>query len=87
METKFEFILALLIYINAAFVANAQILKATIAGMNNTEITARQLATDSVLTVTEPCYMVTSFRMSAYVKDKKPIEIESNSELKFAFRH
>ncbi|MBK5286276.1 MAG: hypothetical protein JJE25_12825 [Bacteroidia bacterium] len=80
MKTKPVLLIALLISINAAFVANAQTLKATIAGMGGKEITSRQLAGDSILAVTEPCYMVTSFRMSAYLKDKKPIEIESNSE-------
>lgn len=80
MKTKPGLLIALLISISSMFDVSAQTLKATIAGMGGAEITSRQLAGDSILSVSEPCYMVTSFRMSAYLKDKMPIEIESNSE-------
>ena len=79
MKTKIKFILPQLAVMIASFNSSAQTWTATIAGMSGGETTVKQLLSDSVLTMKEPGMMVTSFRMSAYIKDKDPVEAKSSS--------
>ncbi|HLG35757.1 MAG TPA: GldM family protein [Bacteroidia bacterium] len=79
MKTKIKYILPLLAVMIATFNSTAQKWTATLAGMSGGEVTVKQLLSDSVLTMKEPGMMVTSFRMSAYIKDRDPVEVESSS--------
>jgi hypothetical protein len=79
MKTNILLSIMLLAAMLASFNSDAQNTNVTLGGMSNGQVTAAQLAADSVLRASEPDMTVISFRMSKYEKDKDAVEIESST--------
>ena len=76
-----KFIFLFLIFSSALAEAQNEKLSrftANISGLTGGTITLQQLLDAKEISVSESCWMVTSYRFTAFIKDKEPIERDFN---------